>query len=308
MYKKCRYLGAIWETYERYTVANNSINLKSTTASPNQKQKEHKESRGNTMKKQIKKTLAIDCFASLWQITIFSTADNPLWSELELEFRSATWAVPKLSSKSFSQRRGKKRRNKSRTADNGDMSNDFFFFLICYVADCHNPPLRRVPTWPTVDESHMAVVYCRSSSGALSFKSRVSMATTTLDTWLGLSERAEIKRRNFESEEHGAPAERPRCRNTRNATNSSVLLRHSGCICTPLSPFNCPYKWDQAFQAFAQKNFSSSQITLESAQLAKYTVVHLVSFGLCYSSQPPSWSTADASTAEEFFHIKVFRS
>lgn len=56
------------------------------------------------------------------------------------------------------------------------------------------------------------------------------------------------------------------------------------------------------------KNFSSSQITLESAQLAKYTVVHLVSFGLCYSSQPPSWSTADASIAEEFFHIKVFRS
>lgn len=35
----------------------------------------------------------------------------------------------------------------------------------------------------------MAVVYCRSSSGALSFRSNVSMATTTLDTWLGLSGR-----------------------------------------------------------------------------------------------------------------------
>lgn len=35
----------------------------------------------------------------------------------------------------------------------------------------------------------MAVEYCRSSSGALSFRSKVSMATTTLDTWLGLSGR-----------------------------------------------------------------------------------------------------------------------
>lgn len=119
----------------------------------------------------------------------------------------------------------------------------------------HNPLLRHVPTWPMVDESHMAVVYCLSSSGALSFKSRVSIATTTLDTWLGLSERAEIKRRNFESEERGVLAERPRCRNTRDTTNTSVLLRHSGCICTPLSPFNCPYKRDQAFQALAQKKF-----------------------------------------------------
>lgn len=39
----------------------------------------------------------------------------------------------------------------------------------------------------------MAVVYCLSSSGALSFKSNVSIATTTLDTWLGLSERANQK-------------------------------------------------------------------------------------------------------------------
>lgn len=39
----------------------------------------------------------------------------------------------------------------------------------------------------------MAVVYCLSSSGALSFKSNVSMATTTLDTWLGLSERTSQK-------------------------------------------------------------------------------------------------------------------
>lgn len=35
----------------------------------------------------------------------------------------------------------------------------------------------------------MAVVYWRSSSGALSFRSKVSMATTTRDTWLGLSGR-----------------------------------------------------------------------------------------------------------------------
>lgn len=48
-------------------------------------------------------------------------------------------------------------------------------------------------TWPTDEESHMAVVYCRSSSGALSFKSNVSIATTTLDTWLGLSGRANQK-------------------------------------------------------------------------------------------------------------------
>lgn len=41
-----------------------------------------------------------------------------------------------------------------------------------------------------VDESHMAVVYCLSSSGALSLRSNVSIATRTLDTWLGLSERA----------------------------------------------------------------------------------------------------------------------
>lgn len=47
------------------------------------------------------------------------------------------------------------------------------------------------------EESHMAVVYCLSSSGALSFKSNVSTATTALDTWLGLSERA--KRRQADS-------------------------------------------------------------------------------------------------------------
>lgn len=38
--------------------------------------------------------------------------------------------------------------------------------------------------------------------------------------------------------------------------------------------------------------------------LAKYTVVHLVSFGSCYSSQAPSWRTTDASAAVRFFHIK----
>lgn len=46
-------------------------------------------------------------------------------------------------------------------------------------------------TCPVEAESHMAVLYCLSSSGALSFKSSVSMATTTLDTWLGLSEVSE---------------------------------------------------------------------------------------------------------------------
>lgn len=40
----------------------------------------------------------------------------------------------------------------------------------------------------------MAVVYWRSSSGALSFRSSVSMATTTRDTWLGLSGGANQKR------------------------------------------------------------------------------------------------------------------
>lgn len=44
-------------------------------------------------------------------------------------------------------------------------------------------------TWPGALESHTDVVYCLSSSGALSFWSSVSMATTTLDTRFGLSER-----------------------------------------------------------------------------------------------------------------------
>lgn len=48
----------------------------------------------------------------------------------------------------------------------------------------------------------MAVVYCRSSSGALSFKSSVSIATTTLDTWLGLSERASQKEAAKNSSAH----------------------------------------------------------------------------------------------------------
>lgn len=39
----------------------------------------------------------------------------------------------------------------------------------------------------------MAVLYCLSSSGALSFRSKVSIATRTLETWLGLSERAREK-------------------------------------------------------------------------------------------------------------------
>lgn len=82
---------------------------------------------------------------------------------------------------------------------------------------------------------------------------------------------------------------------------------HTGAHFTPLIPFNCPHKRDQAFQSLS-KRFNSTQITLASAQLAKYTVVHLVSFGLRYSSQPPSWSTTDASIAVKFFHIKVFRS
>lgn len=50
-------------------------------------------------------------------------------------------------------------------------------------------------TCPVEAESHMAVLYCLSSSGALSFKSSVSMATTTLDTWLGLSEVSEREQR-----------------------------------------------------------------------------------------------------------------
>lgn len=87
------------------------------------------------------------------------------------------------------------------------------------------------------------------------------------------------------------------------ASNASVLT-HTGVHFTPLIPFNCSHKRDQAFQSLS----NSTQITLASAQLAKYTVVHLVSFGLHYSSQHPSWSTTDASIAVKFFHIKVFRS
>lgn len=61
--------------------------------------------------------------------------------------------------------------------------------------------LHRVLTWPMEDESHMAVVYCRSSSGALSFRSNVSTATTTLDTWLGLSEKEKADTVSLEESE-----------------------------------------------------------------------------------------------------------
>lgn len=44
-------------------------------------------------------------------------------------------------------------------------------------------------TWPGALESHTDVAYCLSNSGALSFWSSVSMATTALDTRFGLSER-----------------------------------------------------------------------------------------------------------------------
>lgn len=57
----------------------------------------------------------------------------------------------------------------------------------------HQRSLKHILTCPVEDESHMAVVYCLSSSGALSFRSNVSIATTTLDTWLGLSERTHHK-------------------------------------------------------------------------------------------------------------------
>lgn len=58
--------------------------------------------------------------------------------------------------------------------------------------------LKHILTCPMEDESHMAVVYCLSSSGALSFRSNVSTATTTLDTWLGLSGRANQKQRSLQ--------------------------------------------------------------------------------------------------------------
>lgn len=44
-------------------------------------------------------------------------------------------------------------------------------------------------TCPAALESHTAVLYCRSSSGALSLMSSVSMETATLVTWLGLSKK-----------------------------------------------------------------------------------------------------------------------
>lgn len=143
----------------------------------------------------------------------------------------------------------------------------------------------------------------------MSFKSNVSTATTTLDTWLGLSERAKQKQAAYDRAQDATRQlylqeymnTVPRC-NKRHCPHT-----HTGAHFTPLIPFNCPHKRDQAFQSLS-KRFNSTQITLASAQLAKYTVVHLVSFGLRYSSQPPSWSTTDASIAVKFFHIKVFRS
>lgn len=76
----------------------------------------------------------------------------------------------------------------------------------------------------------MAVVYCRSSSGALSFKSNVSIATTTLDTWLGLSERANQKQAAENSAVHLQTAE---------AARTSVLQGHKPGR-APLGSFHCP--------------------------------------------------------------------
>lgn len=89
----------------------------------------------------------------------------------------------------------------------------FFFFFLCIGAlNCSfgaedveqtktltsKKTLKHILTCPMEDESHMAVVYCLSSSGALSFRSNVSTATTTLDTWLGLSGRANQKQRSLQ--------------------------------------------------------------------------------------------------------------
>lgn len=60
-------------------------------------------------------------------MTIFTFANNP-WKYLGLQFSIATWAMPKFK-KSFSPRRVEKCGNKSRTWDNSYMSQLFFFLL-----------------------------------------------------------------------------------------------------------------------------------------------------------------------------------
>lgn len=58
------------------------------------------------------------------------------------------------------------------------------------------------------------MAYWRSSSGALSFRSNVSMATSTLDTWLGLSGR----NRQLRTESHTCGQLMPHQHRTRRAS------------------------------------------------------------------------------------------
>lgn len=62
------------------------------------------------------------------------------------------------------------------------------------------------------------MVYWRSSSGALSFRSSVSTATTTLDTWLGLSGR----NRRLRTESHTSGQPMPHKHHTRCASVLAV--------------------------------------------------------------------------------------
>ena len=106
-----------------------------------------------------------------------------------------------------------------------------------------------------VDESHMAVEYCRSSSGALSFRSSVSIATRTLDTWLGLSERANQKQAVYNTTLEDAS--RKLCLEINvwiqfpNATISSVLPQRCH-VLYPLNPFNWP-QVGSSFPVFVRK-------------------------------------------------------
>lgn len=100
-------------------------------------------------------------------------------------------------------------------------------------------PTEKIFTFPVVDESHMAVVYCLSSSGALSFRSNVSIATRTRDTWLGLSEKA-IKRQIVYNTKSTQTAPNIKIPWTKfpDAVNMPANA-HKGAMRAPLNRLNC---------------------------------------------------------------------
>lgn len=141
-------------------------------------------------------------------------------------------------------------------------------------------------------------MYCRSSSGALSLRSNVSIATRTLDTWLGLSEKRQKRRhRPYNDANKNVHCIDLPLENYMNTNKHAIGCRfafhsfHAIVLTGTIKHFNlCP------------KTPNNSQIPLASTHLAKGAMVHLVSFGSYYTSQ------LDASIAVGFLCIKAFNS